>query len=101
MNKLGGIFIANLTTPFSHSVKGVAVKYTNKYTNLRKLKVYRSKLFTIYTKMKYFNFHPYLTYIGRANVINRMNILSSIFFLNLAEVYKVLSIILRSLLLQF
>ena len=70
MNKLGGIFIANLTTPFSHSVKGVAVKYTNKYTNLRKLKVYRSKLFTIYTKMKYFNFHPYLTYIGRALVKN-------------------------------
>ena len=41
-----------------------------KYTNLRKLKVYRSKLFTIYTKMKYFNFHPYLTYIGRALVKN-------------------------------
>ena len=48
----------------------VAVKYRNKYTNLRKLKVYRSKLFTIYTKMKYFNFHPYLTYIGRALVKN-------------------------------
>ena len=46
MNKLGGIFIANLTTPFSHSVKGDPLKF-----NIFPVKIRNFAKFDTFSKM--------------------------------------------------
>ena len=46
MNKLGGIFIANLTTPFSHSVKGDPLKF-----NIFSVKIRNFAKFDTFSKM--------------------------------------------------